>query len=207
MENIYQLSGKYEQAAFEYDRIAAELEEAYIDNGGEVTEDTERKEAALQALSALQDEIVGEIIENSDKYAECALNAEARRKAKEAELKEWKAQVAKAEQRMKAGIERERRREEFWKDNFYIAMQHGEISKIGGARTKLEHSVSIVTTKAVEVNEDVLLAPYMDAIEQARESLPAYCTVEVKVNKSELKKEAQLPEGAAIMENKSIRIN
>jgi hypothetical protein len=71
-------------------------------------------------------------------------------------------------------------------------------------------SMTRTTSKALEVNEDLLLMKYSDRIAELREALPDYIEVELKVSKTAIKNAFKdsdiLPEGCVFVENESLRI-
>lgn len=206
METIYKLQGHIADIEARYNEISAELDEIYTENGGEVTEETEKAEALLAELDAMAQEVVKEIIDNSDAYAEITLNKEAQRKVLEAELKAVKEEQKKAIARYEAKINYLKRGEDFWKENFLRAMDYADVTKIGGAKSKLLHSISIRNTQAVEVDEAILTEKYSERLREFQLALPSYITAELKVSKTELKKEPEMPEGAVLVLNKSVTI-
>lgn len=206
METIYKLQGHIADIEARYNEISAELDEIYTENGGEVTEETEKAEALLAELETMAQEVVKEIIDNSDAYAEITLNKEAQRKVLEAELKAVKEEQKKAVARYEAKINYLKRGEDFWKENFLRAMDYADVTKIGGAKSKLLHSISIRNTQAVEVDEAILTEKYSERLREFQLGLPNYLTAELKVSKTELKKEPEMPEGAVLVLNKSVTI-
>lgn len=206
METIYKLQGHIADIEARYNEISAELDEIYTENGGEVTEETEKAEALLAELETMAQEVVKEIIDNSDAYAEITLNKEAQRKVLEAELKAVKEEQKKAIARYEAKINYIKRGEDFWKENFLRAMDYADVTKIGGAKSKLLHSISIRNTQAVEVDEAILTEKYSERLREFQLGLPNYLTAELKVSKTELKKEPEMPEGATLVLNKSVTI-
>lgn len=206
MENIYNLTGRFAELSDYYESQQALLEDLYEANGGEVTEETEEVQAILENIKTLQDEVIGDIIANSDAYAEIALNKAAQRKVVEAELKATKEEQKKVNDRIQAKINRLQRSEEFWKDNFDKALRIASMDKIGGAKTGLRHSIYYQKSASVETNEDVLFAPYKAMIDSINAELPSWMKVSISVDKTALKKEETLPAGAAINQKQTIVI-
>ncbi len=206
MENIYNLTGRFAELSDYYESQQALLEDLYEANGGEVTEETEEVQVILDNIKTLQDEVMGDIIANSDAYAEIALNKAAQRKVVEAELKATKEEQKKVNDRIQAKINRLQRSEEFWKDNFDKALRIASMDKIGGAKTGLRHSIYYQKSASVETNEDVLFAPYKAMIDSINAELPSWMKVSISVDKTALKKEETLPAGAAINQKQTIVI-
>ena len=205
MENFYTLSDKFASINETYDKLSAELDEIYSENGGEVTEDTTERERLLAEMSELKEQCVREIVDNSDAYAEIALNKRAQQEVAEAEMKAVKEQQRKVLDTLQARVNKYERAYKFWLENFDAAMRVAECSKIGGAKTDKKHSVWYQTTTSVEVADDIL-ERYDEVISELAAKLPEWVTIQVSVNKTKLKALEVLPEGVTKVENKTVRI-
>lgn len=205
MENFYTLSDKFASISETYDKLSAELDEIYSENGGEVTEDTTEKERLLEEMNELKEQCVREIVDNSDAYAEIALNKRAQQEVAEAEMKAVKEQQRKVLDTLQARVNKYERAYKFWLENFDAAMRVAECSKIGGAKTDKKHSVWYQTTTSVEVADDIL-ERYDEVISELAAKLPEWVSIQVSVNKTKLKAQEVLPEGAVKVENKTVRI-
>lgn len=205
MENFYTLSDKFASISETYDKLSAELDEIYSENGGEVTEDTTERERLLEEMNELKEQCVREIVDNSDAYAEIALNKRAQQEVAEAEMKAVKEQQRKVLDTLQARVNKYERAYKFWLENFDAAMRVAECSKIGGAKTDKKHSVWYQTTTSVEVADDIL-ERYDEVISELAAKLPEWVTIQVSVNKTKLKAQEVLPEGAVKVENKTVRI-
>lgn len=205
MVNFYTLSDKFASISETYDKLSAELDEIYSENGGEVTEDTTERERLLEELNELKEQCVREIVDNSDAYAEIALNKRAQQEVAEAEMKAVKEQQRKVLDTLQARVNKYERAYKFWLENFDAAMRVAECSKIGGAKTDKKHSVWYQTTTSVEVADNILES-YDEVISELAEKLPEWVTIQVSVNKTKLKAQEVLPEGAVKVENKTVRI-
>ena len=205
MENFYTLSDKFASISETYDKLSAELDEIYSENGGEVTEDTTERERLLEEMNELKEQCVREIVDNSDAYAEIALNKRAQQEVAEAEMKAVKEQQRKVLDTLQARVNKYERAYKFWLENFDAAMRVAECSKIGGAKTDKKHSVWYQTTTSVEVADNIL-ERYDDVISELAAKLPDWVTIQVSVNKTKLKALEVLPEGANKVENKTVRI-
>jgi len=208
MENFYRLSGRFAEISERLDTLNAELERMYDDNGGEITADTEERERAIGELNALREECLRDIVDNSDAYAEIALNKAAQKRVAEAEMKAVKEEQGKVLDGCKARVNRLARSVEFWKQNFDEAMRLGDITRLGGAKSGKRHSVYYTTTKRVETDDAVLLMPYLDQLQAFRGTLPVWLDVEFKVNAAQLKAlaEDERPEGCRIVETQNVMI-
>lgn len=206
MENIYQLSGRFKELNARQEELQDYLDSLYEAQEGECTEETEEMERTKAELEALKQEVVAEIVANSDSYAEIALNKAAQRKAAEASLKEikeaCKARIAKAE----AYAKRFERSEDFWKENFLAAMNIAGTTKIGGAKTALKYGISIRETESIEADAEVLTSDAREQIECL--NLPDYVRVKLEVNKTAFKgvADSELPEGATRLYKQSVTI-
>ena len=205
MENFYTLSDKFASINETYDKLSAELDEIYSENGGEVTEDTTERERLLEEMNELKEQCVREIVDNSDAYAEIALNKRAQQEVAEAEMKAVKEQQRKVLDTLQARVNKYERAYKFWLENFDAAMRVAECSKIGGAKTDKKHSVWYQTTTSVEVADNIL-ERYDEVISELAAKLPDWVTIQVSVNKTKLKALEVLPEGANKVENKTVRI-
>lgn len=205
MENFYTLSDKFASISKTYDKLSAELDEIYSENGGEVTEDTTERERLLEEMNELKEQCVREIVDNSDAYAEIALNKRAQQEVAEAEMKAVKEQQRKVLDTLQARVNKYERAYKFWLENFDAAMRVAECSKIGGAKTDKKHSVWYQTTTSVEVADDIL-ERYNEVISELAAKLPEWVTIQVSVNKTKLKALEVLPEGVTKVENKTVRI-
>lgn len=205
MENFYTLSDKFASISETYDKLSAELDEFYSENGGEVTEDTTERERLLEEMNELKEQCVREIVDNSDAYAEIALNKRAQQEVAEAEMKAVKEQQRKVLDTLQARVNKYERAYKFWLENFDAAMRVAECSKIGGAKTDKKHSVWYQTTTSVEVADNIL-ERYDEVISELAAKLPEWVTIQVSVNKTKLKAQEVLPEGAVKVENKTVRI-
>ena len=206
MENFYTLSDKFAGINETYDKLSAELDEIYSENGGEVTEDTTERERLLEEMNELKEQCVREIVDNSDAYAEIALNKRAQQEVAEAEMKAVKEQQRKVLDTLQARVNKYERAYKFWLENFDAAMRVAECSKIGGAKTDKKHSVWYQTTTSVEVPDDFISESYGDIISELAAKLPDWVTIQVSVNKTKLKALEVLPEGVTKVENKTVRI-
>lgn len=205
MENFYTLSDKFASISETYDKLSAELDEIYSENGGEVTEDTTERERLLEEMNELKEQCVREIVDNSDAYAEIALNKRAQQEVAEAEMKAVKEQQRKVLDTLQARVNKYERAYKFWLENFDAAMRVAECSKIGGAKTDKKHSVWYQTTTSVEVADNIL-ERYDEVISELAAKLPEWVTIQVSVNKAKLKALEVLPEGVTKVENKTVRI-
>ena len=206
MENIYNLTGRFAELSDYYESLQAILDDLYEENGGEITEETEEAQSLLNDIKSLQDEVVNDIIANSDAYADIALNKAAQRKVVEAELKAVKEEQKKVIDRYQARINRIQRSEDWWKDNFDKALRVASMDKIGGAKSGLRHSIYYQKSTSVETNEDVLLAPYQAMIDNLNAELPSWMKVSVSIDKTTLKNEETLPQGATLNQKQTIVI-
>lgn len=206
MENIYQLTGRFAEINDRYEALSAELDALYEDNGGEENVETEQVQELMQEQEALKQEVLKEIVENADCYAEIALNKASQQKILEAELKAVKAEQAKVVAKYQARINRLARSVDFWKENFKEAMKIEKLTKIGGPKTGHKFTIWVSETQSLDVDEAVALAPFEERIAELVDELPAWVKVSTGVNKTVLKKEETLPEGATRVTNQSIQI-
>lgn len=206
MENIYQLGERFYRISEAYDCAKDALVEEYENNGGEITEATERMEAELKELESLKDDVVNEVLSAPDDYAAIVKNAEAQKKVLEAELDAIKKEQAKVVARVQSRIRRKEEKIAWFKGNIAEAMKLANIEKIGGAKTNNRFSIYFQTTTSIEADDAVLLSPFESKIKELVDSLPEWVTFKTGVNKAVLKKQDTLPDGAVSVENKSLQI-
>ena len=206
MENIYNLGDKFYRISEAYDAARAALEEEYENNGGEMTEQTEHMQAELDELERIKREVVDEVLSAPDDYAAIVKNAEAQKKVLEAELKAVKDEQAKVLARIESRIKRKQAKIEWFKGNIAEAMKLAEINKIGGAKTNNRFTIYFQDSTSIETDEEKLLAPYNGEVEALVSRLPKWLTVKTSINKTALKAEEKLPEGADKVTNKTLQI-
>ena len=206
MENIYKLKERYAKLSQAYDDLRYELDLTYDENGGEVTEETEQMEKAGAEMEDLRKQILQDVIDMPDEYAAIVKNEEAHKKIFEAELKALKEEQAKACDKIQAKIKRCENKIGWFKENIAEALKVAQIEKIGGAKTDNKFTIYFTNTSSVEVDEPTILHPYQKKIQDLIDSLPKWLVVTTSVNKSVLKKEDVLPEGAAINSTKNLQI-
>ena len=206
MENIYSLGEKFFRISEAYDCAKDALEAEYEANGGEVTEVTETMQAELDVLESLRREVVEEVLSAPDDYAAIVKNAEAQKKVLEAELKAVKEEQAKIVAKIESRIRRKQSKVEWFKESIAQAMRLAEINKIGGQKTENRFTIWFKESKSVEADEERLLTPYNDRIQALIDALPKWLTVKTGINKTALKAEAEMPEGAHIVTNKTLQI-
>lgn len=160
------------------------LEQELIENGGELTPETEAamKENALA------------IAQKVDGYHAIMRKFDAAETFCDKEIKRLTA-LKKTAQNAQKTI----------KAHLAYGMQTAGLDKLDGTLCK----VSFRKSKAVEVDDDAILAPYKAQIDAIADTLPEYISAEFKVSKTALKSalEAGTPiEGAAMVENYNIQI-
>lgn len=170
---------------FQLNADMAAIEDALWENGGELTE-----ELAL----ALQ-ETEQSLSRKTDAYTAIIRSFGAQKEIIKAEidrLTKLKKTAENAEKRLKEHVCEVM-------GMFGIEKLEGEKSKISRARTT-----------SIDTNDEMLLASYMNLINDLNNSLPPYISVEAKVSKTGIKEfqknEGILPAGAEIVENYSLRI-
>ena len=162
----------------------AALEQELIENGGELTPETEAamKDNAL----AIATKVDGyHAVLRKFSMAETALDDEIKR------LTALKKTAQNAQKTIKAHLA--------------YGMQTAGLDKLEGTLCK----VSFRKSKAVELDEDAVLYPYKAEIDALVAELPTYITPEFKVSKTGVKAAMEAGEavmGAAIVENQTIAI-
>lgn len=162
-----------------------QIEQALDDNGGELTDE----------LAELLTDTELSIKQKADGYRAIMAKFSDKADAAEKEIKrlqDIKKAAKNAEKRMKEYI-------------LGVMGIYG-IKKIEGDLC----SMTRTTSKALDVNEELLLSAYNEKIAELQAQLPDYLTIEVKVSKTAIKNKFKdtdvLPAGCAYMENESLRI-
>mgnify|MGYP002513629922 CR=1 FL=1 len=170
---------------FQLSADMAAIEDALWENGGELTE-----ELAL----ALQ-ETEQSLSRKTDAYTALIRSFAANKEMIKAEIERYtklKKTAENAEKRLKEHVCE-------IMGMFGIEKLEGEKSRITRARTT-----------SIETNDDMLLASYMNLINELNDSLPPYIKVEAKISKTAIKEfqkeQGILPAGAEVVENYSLRI-
>ena len=161
----------------------ARIEDLLEENGGEITPEIE--EALTLTAEALPKKVDGYgVLIRQFAAAEAACDAEIKR------LQGLKKTAQNAQKGMK--------------DRILYAMQTFGFDKLAGETTKF----SSRSSKAVDVNEDVLLMNYREKIARFVSTLPDWISLEVKVSKQVIKDAYKAtgitPEGAQVVENTSL---
>ena len=161
----------------------ARIEDLLEENGGEITPEIE--EALTLTAEALPKKVDGYgVLIRQFAAAEAACDAEIKR------LQGLKKTAQNAQKGMK--------------DHILYAMQTFGFDKLAGETTKF----STRSSKAVDVNEDVLLMNYREKIARFVSTLPDWISLEVKVSKQVIKDAYKAtgitPEGAQVVENTSL---
>lgn len=211
MENIYNLGDKYSQISGAFDAVKNNLEALYEENGGEITEETEALEKESEELGKIREEIIADLLSAPDEYAKIVKNTEANKKILEAELKALKEEQAKVCAKYEAKIKRLAGKIEWFKGNIADAMKLAEIEKLGGPKTPNQFSIYFSKSTSVDVDSEMAMKPYEEKIKDFIGSLPSWVTVKTDINKTALKANlldegAEHPDGACLIENKSLQI-
>lgn len=161
----------------------ARIEDLLEENGGEITPEIE--EALTLTAEALPKKVDGYgVLIRQFAAAEAACDAEIKR------LQGLKKTAQNAQKGMKERI--------------LYAMQTFGYDKLAGETTKFSTRAS----KAVELDEDTLLARYREKIESFAATLPAWLGLEVKISKKVIgdsfKATGVTPEGAQVVDNTSL---
>lgn len=170
---------------YELQGTMQEIEQVLEENGGELTEE----------LAMLLNDTEMSIKQKCDGYRAVMAKFASRAEIADKEIKrlqEIKKTAKNAEKRLK--------------EHVLAVMGAYGIKKIEGDLC----SMTRTATKALEVDEEMVLFPYIGKIAKLQESLPDYMEVEVKVSKTKIKSAFKdsdvLPAGCAYKENESLRI-
>lgn len=148
-------------------RAQDRLEEAYISNGGEATEETEAYEAEVEAIRSL---ITGDGVDSLGRWL----------KSKEDEKAAWKAEKAAADRRIKAVD----KTIEYIKGTITHVMRETGIEKAKGKY----YSFSAYDSTKTQVLTDMLDAEYLDLVTEAARNagLPGCIDVALKTTATRL---------------------
>lgn len=178
-------TNEIKSAIAELNALTLDLEYDYIENGGEVTEETEHKEAVIAELKNLLDT---EGVDSLGRWL----------KAKQDEIVAAKAEKAAADARIKAL----QRTEEYIK---------GEISRIliatGTEKVKgTYYSFAQATSVKSSVNQEAIDAKWLEKAEKAvrKAKVPEYIQVNLKTTTTALK-EAEALEFLEVSETPSVK--
>ena len=161
-------TNEIKSAIAELNALTLDLEYDYIENGGEVTEETEHKEAVIAELKNLLDT---EGVDSLGRWL----------KSKQDEIAAAKAEVAAAQNRVKSL----QRTEEYIKSEISRILFATETEKVKGTFYSFAQSTS---TKA-SVNQEALDAKWLEKAEKAvrKAKVPAYIQVALKTTTTALR--------------------
>lgn len=171
---------------FELTSEARAIEDALIENGGELTPEleiamTDNKEALVAKVESYG------MLYRKFKYTVGMVAEEIKR------LQAMKKTAENAEKRIKERLE--------------YNMRLNDITVLEGGTTRVSFAKN---PPSYEVDEEAMLAPYMFLLDQLAESLPPYIKVEIKVSKDAIKQMYKetgvMPAGAELVQTESIRI-
>lgn len=162
-----------------------DLEAAYIENGGEITAETEEMEAKLAAVKEL---LTTEGVDSLGRWL----------KAKQDEIVAAKAEKAAADARIKAL----QRTEEYIKSEISRVLIATDTEKVKGTY----YSFAQATSTKSSVNQEAIDAKYLAAAEKAirKAKVPEYIQVALKTTSTALK-EAEALEFLEITETPSVK--
>lgn len=170
---------------YELQGTMLQIEQELDDNGGELTD----------ALAVLLSDTESSIKQKADGYRAVMAKFSDKADAIDKEIKrlqDLKKTAKNAEKRIKEYI-------------LGVMGIYG-LKKIEGEMVTMTRT----TTKSLDVNEELLLAPHANKIKELQDNLPDYITIEVKVSKTAIKNGFKgsdvLPAGCAYVENDSLRI-
>lgn len=195
--NIYDLSAtarEIERAYQELDEQKEMLEDAIADNNGELDGHIEELQYKIRQqediLNQQYEKVCDEIEAKPDQYLawykEAKAHADALKKAKSELEKRQKA----AEQKC-----------EYIKNLLADAMEYNGLAKVKGDC----FSASIRETHSIAVDSGKLISPYFAKLNEFKQNLPAYITVDYKIIKTALDTN-NLPEGAEISTGRAVTI-
>lgn len=167
-------------------RLSYDLEDKYIENDGEITEETEAMEAEKSAIQGL---LSGEGIDLLGRWL----------KSKEDELKTYKAEKDAAARRMKS-VENTI---DFVKDSITQVMAATDQAKVKG----VFYSFTSAVSKTTKVDQDLLNTRYQDLAERAIRAagIPAYVTMKLDAKVSLIPEGEDTPDVFITTEKETVR--
>ena len=206
MENIYKLSERAARISIAYETAMAALDAEYEENGGEITEKTERMTAELEHLEGLKLEIERDFVRFPDEYAAWYKNVQAQKKVYEAEKKAVEEEQKKVLAHHQARINRLDSTLEWIRENMEAAMNVANVDRFDKKKTGGLFSIYFQNSRSVDVDEDVALQGYRKEIEDLSARLPEWLTLTPKVSKSVVSKYDSLPVGFERKESRTLVI-
>ena len=167
-------------------RLSELLEEQYIENEGEVTEETEELE---ERKAAIQDLLQNDGIDALGRWL----------KVKEDEVKMWKAEKAAADRKVKSA----QNTVDFVKAKISEVMALTGMEKAKGAY----YSFTAATSRTTKVDTELLNSWYLNDVEAAMIGLgiPNWVTVKLDAKVSEVPEGAELPACFKVDEKDTVR--
>ena len=167
-------------------RLSELLEDQYIENEGEVTEETEEMEARK---AAIQDLLQNDGIDSLGRWL----------KTKEDEVKMWKAEKAAADRKVKSA----QNTVDFVKAKIAEVMKAIDMEKAKGAY----YSFTASTSRTTKVDTELLNSWYLNDVEAAMIGLgiPNWVTVKLGANVSEVPEGDDLPPCFVVDEKDTVR--
>ena len=207
MESIYKLSGRAAEAATHYNAVQEQFEALMEENGGELNEESQELIDILAELDVIKAQIADDITRFPDEYAAWFKNEEAAKKVEEAQLKAFKEVQKIALAKFEAKVKRREARMEWIKQNISDAMALAQVDKFDKkSRPDALFSLYFQETCSVEVDMAAATAGYQEVIATANSVLPVGYSLELKADKSLLKKSETLPVGAERKINRTLQI-
>lgn len=171
---------------FELTSEARAIEDALIENGGELTPEleiamTDNREALVAKVESYG------MLYRKFKYTASMIAEEIKR------LQAMKKTAENGEKRIKERLE--------------FNMRANEMTVLEGGTTRVSFAKN---PASIEADEEAMIAPYLFLIDQLVESLPPYIKIDVKVSKDVIKQMYKetgvMPAGAELVQTESIRI-
>ena len=163
----------------------AEIENTLMENGGELTPELEAKLATTSDALTKKVDSYGALVRKFAATSDIC-------KGEIARIQGIKATCDKSVKRLKDFVAQTM-------DAFDLKTMEGDLTK-----------VTLITSKATEVDEEKVLAPYAALIAALQEKLPDYIQIKATVSRTALKERFAgsdvAPEGVTFTENKTIRI-
>ena len=201
------MNERMEEIAMRFEAAQTALDEVMEENGGELTEETGQMIEELETLAAIKRQIEEDFLNAPDEYAAWYKNVEAKRNVKKAERDAFEAEMKKALAKYDAAVKKEESRMEWIKEQINSAMTIANVKKLGKKeRPESKFSFWYSTSRSIEVDDAMALAPYESMISEANFNCPEWLQLVPKIVKSSLSKAEVLPSGFERKESQNLMI-
>lgn len=207
MESFYKLSEHMDDIAMRYKAAQDALDAAMEESGGEITEENKQLVAEVEELAAIKAQIQEQFLEMPDEYGAWYKNVEAQKKMIEAEKKAYEEQMKIVLAKFDARIKAKERRMDFIRDNIDAALKKAKVEGLNKKnRPDAMFSFFYNKSSSIEVNEELALDAYKEALREANDKCPEWLEIVPKIKKGVLSKVDNLPFGFERVRSQTLQI-